>query len=101
MEHRIDLAALRAVIGIAELVLADEFAVQPGVEARVQRGAVPPRKKPGEPDHAFFHSTRAKGERLQHRPHERKRREWLDMKLNRARRISSALPGSAWRRPPC
>ena len=41
-QRRIDLAAARAVIGVAELVVADQLAVAAGVEQRVERRAVPP-----------------------------------------------------------
>ena len=78
---------------VAELVLADEFAMPPRIEPRVQRGPVPPGEKPGEPDHIVVRSTRVKAVPLHYRPSERKRREWLYLNQGRARRISSALPG--------
>src|SRR5262249_7386437 len=45
-ERRIDLATLGAVVAVAELVLADEFAVERGPGQRAERRSVPPGEKP-------------------------------------------------------
>src|SRR6185437_1660189 len=45
-EPGIDGAALAAVIGIAEFVMADEFAMDTGIAQRVERRAVPPSEHP-------------------------------------------------------
>src|SRR5271157_2225733 len=45
-ERRIDLAAFRAVVGVAELVMPDQFAVLSGVEQGVEGGPVPPGEEP-------------------------------------------------------
>src|SRR6202158_4267586 len=53
-EARIDLAAARAVVAVAEFVLADELAVEPSPQLRTEGLAVPPGEK-AEPKrfHAF------------------------------------------------
>ena len=45
-ERRIDLAALGPVIAVAELVLADEFAVEPRPQLGAESLAVPPSEHP-------------------------------------------------------
>src|SRR5271166_2937915 len=45
-ERRIDLTAFRAVVGVAELVMPDQFAMQSGVEQGVEGRPVPPGEEP-------------------------------------------------------
>src|SRR5271166_2079644 len=45
-ERRIDLAAFRAVVGVAELVMPNQFAMQSGVEQGVEGRPVPPGEEP-------------------------------------------------------
>jgi len=47
-ERRIDRSAARAVVGVAELIVTDEFALTPRIEERVEGRAVPPREEPQE-----------------------------------------------------
>src|SRR5271165_997896 len=47
-ERRIDRSAARAVIGVAELIVTDEFALTPRIEERVEGRAVPPGEEPQE-----------------------------------------------------
>src|SRR5438034_8462101 len=55
-ERRIDLAAPRAVIAVAELVLAHELAVERGPQQRAEGRPIPPGKEAQE---KHFHGTRA------------------------------------------
>src|SRR6266567_7489718 len=55
-EPRIDLAAPRAVIAVAELVLAHELAVERGPQQRAEGRPIPPGKEAQE---KHFHGTRA------------------------------------------
>src|SRR6185437_1966715 len=51
---RIDSAAARAVISVAVAVSADKLAIETRMEQRVERGAIPPGEKSGEPlQHRF------------------------------------------------
>src|SRR5919198_1187732 len=57
-ERRIDLAALRAVIAVAELVLAHELAIEGGPQQRAEGRPIPPGKEAQE---KRFHGTPAIG----------------------------------------
>src|SRR5690348_2797238 len=52
-ERLVDLAALGAVVAVAELVLADELAVAMGPELRPEGLVVPPGEEPGEKSRDF------------------------------------------------
>src|SRR5712692_5747433 len=56
-QARIDLAATRAVVAVAEFVLADELAVEPGPQLRAEGLAVPPSKEFEK--EIFHHDARA------------------------------------------
>src|SRR6185436_20892406 len=60
-ERRIDLAALGAVIDVAEFVLADALAIERGPQLRAERLAVPPSEKAQEEGLHFHRGFRAAG----------------------------------------
>src|SRR5258708_8958583 len=61
-ESRIDLAAPRAVVAIAELVLADELAVERGPQQRAEGRPVPPGKEAQK--EGFHRLLQNRGERV-------------------------------------